>query len=86
MQIECDADTLATIKAQTSITDDDTIKIAYARNAGDMVQTIIDLMSIKDVSPPPKPRTYVHEVREILAEKEQLFKQYCDSQKCTVKQ
>jgi len=65
---------LETIASQTNIKDYELIRAAYIDSNKDIVSTIVTLMNIKDVTPPSKPRTIVDDMRDILSEKEELFK------------
>jgi hypothetical protein len=74
-------DVIETISSQTNVTDKDLIEKTYKENGDDMVATIMALMNIKDTSRQKREPMYVDEVRDILAEKEQLYKAYCDAQR-----
>lgn len=68
-----DAD-IQTIASQTNIEDLEKIKEVYLNNNQDVISTIMCLMEIEDKTPAPKPRTYIDEMREILSEKEEIYK------------
>ena len=70
---------IKTISNQTNIDDVDLIKTTYFKNNQNFVATIIELMDIKDQSRPQKTRTFVDELRDVLAEKEEIFKRVMEA-------
>lgn len=68
------------IKAQTNIDDENLIRATLIKFYDDEIGTIIYLMNITDKQKKQKPRTYIDELREILGEKEELFKKAMDAQ------
>jgi len=68
------------IKAQTNIEDENLIRATLIKFYDDEIATIMALMNIKDMKRAEKPRTYIDELREILGEKEELFKKVMEAQ------